>query len=142
MTSNGLVMNRILILTDTIDKTKLIIIMSTGKLKTFIEKAKIWVKDLGFTNVVYFLLALGTLTLGHIPLKLVGLVFLKPYLVGAFTGIFCYINWNKIAKLYKDKIGNPIDDKFDEIVDNAKEEVEEKVEEVKAKIKKKKASKK
>ena len=80
----------------------------------FWEKAKIWLKATGFTNVAYLALAFG-LMLGIIPLFFLG--FLKTYLVGAFLGIFCYINWNMIVKIYKAKIGDKIDDVIDKLED-------------------------
>jgi hypothetical protein len=78
----------------------------------FVQKLKVWFKKLGFTNVVYLGLAIGT---PFVPLGLIGLAFLKAYLVGAFIGIFCYLNWNLIAKLWKTKVQDVIEDKIDDI---------------------------
>ena len=81
----------------------------------FVQKLKIWFKETGFTNAVYIGLAVATFLGGGIPLGLVGLAFLKPYLVGAFFGIFCYLNWNHIIKLWNTKIKDRIEDKIDDI---------------------------
>lgn len=78
----------------------------------FVQKLKIWIKETGFTNVVYIGLAIGT---PFIPLGLIGLAFLKTYLVGAFFGIFAYLNWNHILKLWNTKIKDKIEDKIDDI---------------------------
>ena len=83
----------------------------------FIEKVKIWFKKTGFTNIVYLGLAIGT---PFAPLGLIGLAFLKPYLVGAFIGIFCYLNWNLIVKLWNTNVKDAVEDKIDEIKENIK----------------------
>jgi hypothetical protein len=85
-------------------------------LNKFIQKAKIWLTETGFTNIVYLALALGLL-FGIIPIGMIGLGFLKKYLIGAFLGIFCYLNWNIIVKLYKTHIGDKINDKLDDITE-------------------------
>lgn len=82
----------------------------------FLEKAKTWLKESGFTNVIYLTLAIGTLLLGNIPLNIVGLGFLKPYLVGGFFAVFTYINWNIIVKLYKTKVKPKLEDIKDDIL--------------------------
>lgn len=86
-------------------------------LMKFLAKAKVWLTETGLTNLIYLGLGFG-IWLGIIPLLVFG--FLKAYLVGAFFGIFIYLNWNIIVKLYKST-------KIDDFVDDVKDKIEDKL---------------
>lgn len=58
------------------------------KLKSFIRKLKIWIKEAGFTNLVYLILFAYFFTSG------------SAFLAGAALGVFVYVNWNTIIKIY------------------------------------------
>jgi hypothetical protein len=77
-----------------------------------VEKIKLWIKKAGFTSIAYLLIGLGLLFFGGI-IPIVNTI--KQELIGASLGIFVYINWNVIVKLWKTKIKTKIDelgDKF------------------------------
>ena len=80
-----------------------------------ITKIKLWFVNAGFTSVVYLAIALGIYLFGG-ALPIVGA--LKQELFGAFLGIFAYINWNVIRKIWNDDIKSKIDiltDKIDKL---------------------------
>lgn len=59
-----------------------------NKVKNFLKKAKLWLKEAGFTNAVYLILFAYFFTTG------------ATFLAGAALGVFVYVNWNVIVKLY------------------------------------------
>jgi hypothetical protein len=63
------------------------------------QKVKLWIEKTGLTNVLYVILAIGAISL---PIG----GFLRFGLFGAFVGIFVYVNWNVVRKLWKEKIGS------------------------------------
>ena len=73
-------------------------------MKAIIEKIKLWFEKAGIVSVIYLILFLITLFFGKTILGFVGLKFLKEILAGAFLGIFLYINWNVIIKMWKTKV--------------------------------------
>lgn len=67
----------------------------------FLEKVKLWIKETGLTNLAYLVIGIGgKLILG------------SNMLFGAGLGIFIYLNWNVIRKLYnsftKEQFNNKI----------------------------------
>ena len=95
-------------------------LLSKTTLNVFIQKAKVWLTQLGFTNLGYLTLFVATILSGKMVLGMVGLGFLQPYLAGAFIGIFCYINWNLIVKIYKTEVKDLIEDKLEDIKNKIK----------------------
>jgi len=63
----------------------------------FFQKVKAWLIRTGVTNVLYLVLAIAAL------IAPIG-KFLSLVLFGAFLGIFAYINWNVVRKIWKEKI--------------------------------------
>lgn len=59
-----------------------------NKIKNFLKKAKLWLKEVGFTNAVYLILFTYFFITG------------ATFLAGAALGVFVYVNWNVIVKLY------------------------------------------
>lgn len=77
-----------------------------------VEKIKLWLKKAGFTSIAYLLIALGLLFFGNLIPIIGGL---KKELFGAALGIFVYINWNVIAKIWNENVKSKIDDVVDKI---------------------------
>jgi hypothetical protein len=85
-----------------------------------VEKIKLWFEKAGFTSVIYLALAVGVFFFGGL-IPIVSMV--KTYLVGAFLGIFCYINWNVIRKIWNEEVKT----KIDELVDKIEKKIDEKL---------------
>ena len=85
------------------------------KIKEIIEKVKLWFNAAGFTSLAYLALFVATFLFGGSILGIIGFGFLAKYLAGAFIGIFCYVNWNVITKIWKGIIRPKIDEVIDKI---------------------------
>jgi hypothetical protein len=69
-----------------------------------VDKFKKWLDNAGFTSAVYLLLFVVTLIFGS---GLLGSG-LSKYLAGAFLGIFCYVNWNVLKKVFKEDVTDKV----------------------------------
>ena len=78
----------------------------------FYQKAVLWLKESGFTNIFYLAIVGG---IWFVPLG--PLAGLKSEIATGAGCIFAYINWNLIKKLWKAKIGDKIDDVVDKLED-------------------------
>ena len=85
-----------------------------------VEKIKLWFEKVGFTSVLYLAIAIGVFLFGGL-LPIVG--GLKQELFGAFLGIFAYINWNTIVKIYNSNVKSKIDELADKIGDKIEEKL-------------------
>jgi len=79
-----------------------------SQLKIFWEKLKLWVEKAGFVSLIYLLLGVLTLMFGKAILGIVLLGWVAKPLGGAFLGIFCYLNWNVIRKLWKENVSDKL----------------------------------
>jgi hypothetical protein len=77
-------------------------------MKEKLGKFKTWLKNAGFTSGVYLALFLVTLLFGS---SILGSGLAK-YLAGAFIGIFCYINWNVLVKVFKEDVVKKVEEKI------------------------------
>ena len=84
------------------------------------EKIKLWLANAGFTSVVYGILFIINIFIGKRLLNSIGFEFLHPFLTGAFFGIFLYVNWNVIGKIWKDELKPRFKDKVEDVVENIK----------------------
>ncbi len=75
-------------------------------MKNKLEKLKTWLKNAGFTSGIYLALFLITLIFGS---GIIGSGLAK-YLAGAFFGIFCYVNWNVLKKVFKEDVVEKVDE--------------------------------
>ncbi len=83
----------------------------------FLKKAKLWLKEAGLVNVGWIIVGVVTFIFGGIPLGMIGMTFIKPYIVGVCVGIFAHLNWALVIKLWKTKIRKKIDDTYDDVKD-------------------------
>lgn len=65
-------------------------------------KIKLWLEKAGFTSLAYFAVFCFMFIMGH------------KFLAGAALGIFVYINWNVIVKIWKEEIKPEVEKMVDE----------------------------
>lgn len=69
------------------------------------KKLKLWLKKAGFTSLAYLGIFAALYLLGY------------KFLGGAALGIFCYVNWNVIVKLWNNQIQPEVDKVVDKVID-------------------------
>ena len=67
------------------------------------KKLKLWLKKAGFTSIAYLAIFAVLFILGY------------KFLSGAALGIFCYINWNVIIKLWNEEVQPEVDKVLDKV---------------------------
>ena len=83
-----------------------------------VEKIKTWFEKVGLTSILYLIVAVVVFLFGGLIPIIGGF---KQELFGASLGVFVYINWNIITKLYNNKVKSKIDELTDKISNRIEE---------------------